>query len=204
MQFASPTTSGPEAASRDGDPPSSLTVKLEPELLGEASKMSGASPTSAWRAPAFVSASGAPPSDTATRSAMALQFAHPHLGHKSKYAPIITRQLKERLGPVRTRAIDMLRQGACNPRCRWRRTGYLITVGEVRTQSAIDERERHGRRSADGRLLRNAFAVAASSVRIWASALEMSGLAMPLRREADADARIDRPNAAGEPPAHHR
>src|SRR5215831_8205851 len=63
------------------------------------SKMSGASPTSAWRAPAFVSASGTPPSDTATTSgpgrALALQFAHPHLGHESKYAPIITCQRKE-------------------------------------------------------------------------------------------------------------
>jgi len=63
------------------------------------SKMSGASPTSAWRAPAFVSASGTPPSDTATMSgpsrALALQFAHPHLGHESKYAPIITRPRKE-------------------------------------------------------------------------------------------------------------
>jgi hypothetical protein len=26
---------------------------------------------------------------------VALQFAHPHLGHESKYAPIITRQRKE-------------------------------------------------------------------------------------------------------------
>jgi len=63
------------------------------------SKMSGASPTSAWRAPAFFSASGTPPSDTATTSgpgrALALLFAHHHLGHESKYAPIITRQRKE-------------------------------------------------------------------------------------------------------------
>ena len=60
---------------------------------------SGALPTSAWRAPAFVWASGTPPSDTAARSgpgrALALQFAHPHLGHESKYTPILTRQRKE-------------------------------------------------------------------------------------------------------------
>ena len=35
--------------------------------------------------------------------------------------------------------------------------------------SAIDERERRGRRSAEGRLLRSSFAAAASSVRIRAS-----------------------------------
>jgi superfamily I DNA/RNA helicase len=48
---------------------------------------------------ARVSALGTRPSDTATTSgpgrALALQFAHPHLGHESKYAPIIARQRKE-------------------------------------------------------------------------------------------------------------
>ena len=48
---------------------------------------------------ASVWASGTPPSDTATTSGsgwtLALQFAHPRLGHESKYAPIITRQRKE-------------------------------------------------------------------------------------------------------------
>ena len=51
------------------DPPSLLTVKIAAQAAAcGTSKMSGASPTSAWRAPAFVSASGTPPSDTATTS----------------------------------------------------------------------------------------------------------------------------------------
>ena len=51
------------------NPPSLLTVKIaaQPAACGT-SKMSVASPTSAWRAPALVSASGTPPSDTATTS----------------------------------------------------------------------------------------------------------------------------------------
>ena len=48
------------------NPPSLLTVKIAAQAAACGnSKMSGASPTSAWRAPAFVSVSGTPPSDTA-------------------------------------------------------------------------------------------------------------------------------------------
>ena len=72
-----------------------------------------------------------------------------------------------------------------------------MTVGEVRLPSAIAERERRGRRSADGRLPLSSSAVAASSVRFRAGDVR-SGYALA-HGEADADARNDRPNAAGEP-----
>jgi len=75
--------------------------------------------------------------------------------------------------------------------------GLPITIGEVRTPSAIAERERRGRRSADGRLPLSSFNAAASSVRFRAGDVR-SGYA-PAHGEADADARNDRANAAGEP-----